>query len=329
MNRREALRLLGTTGLAAACGGPRRALAAGCRAAERLGAGSGHHAFRVGALRCLALADGRFTYPVRSLFADVAPAELAAALGAGGAPPTQLVTPYTCLLVDTGTHRVLVDTGAGDLARHAAAVMPGVDHAATATGLLAANLRAAGVAPADVDTVIVTHAHPDHVGGTLDADGALTFPNARYFVAAAEWDFWFSDAAAGRAAASMVDAARRNLAALRGRVTLVDEDAAIVPGIAAIAAPGHTPGHLALEIASGAERLYHVADAVLTPHHLAHPAWRPVFDLDAAGAARSKGALFDRAAGEGALVFGHHLPPFPGLGRVTRERDGWGWHPTV
>jgi glyoxylase-like metal-dependent hydrolase (beta-lactamase superfamily II) len=315
MNRRQALQLLGSAGLAAALGVPRRV-----RAAD-----AGHHAFRVGALRCVALSDGRFNYPVRSLFADVGPAELAAAVGAA----TQLATPYTCLLVDTGAHRVLVDTGAGEIGRHAAAVMPGVDHATTVTGALVANLRAAGVDPADVDTVIVTHAHPDHVGGTLDAAGALTFPNAHYYVAAAEWAFWRSNAAAARAPASMVDAARRNLDALRGRVTLVDEDARIVPGITALATPGHTPGHLALALSSGRDRLYHAADAALSPLHLSHPTWHPVFDLDPARALASKRALFDRAAEEGALVFGHHLPPFPALGRVRREGAGWRWMPVA
>ena len=86
------------------------------------------------------------------------------------------MTPYTCLFIDTGEHRVMVDTGAGDLGAHAADVFPGLDQSTSVTGLLPENLRAAGIRPLEIDTVIITHAHPDHVGGTLDETGELVFP---------------------------------------------------------------------------------------------------------------------------------------------------------
>jgi glyoxylase-like metal-dependent hydrolase (beta-lactamase superfamily II) len=116
----------------------------------------------------------------------------------------------------------------------------------------------------------------------------------------------------------MVGTARRNLEPLEGRLTLVEGDSEIVPGIHAIAAFGHTPGHIALSIASAGERLIHVSDAVLYPLHLDHPEWTPIFNMLPEQASHSKRELFDLASDEEALVFAHHFPPFPSLGRVRK-----------
>jgi glyoxylase-like metal-dependent hydrolase (beta-lactamase superfamily II) len=195
------------------------------------------------------------------------------------------------------------------------------------TGKLLGNLQALGLQPSDIDTVVITHAHPDHVGGTLDEAGGLVFPDAHYFIAKAEWDFWSSDAAATRAPASMVNIARHNLAPLHDRLTMIADGGEIVPGIQAIATPGHTPGHIALSIASDGQQLLHISDVVLYPLHLEYPEWVPVFDIAPEQAANSKQRIFDRAAAEQALVFGHHFPPFPNLGYVHKLETGWQWQP--
>lgn len=101
-----------------------------------------------------------------------------------------------------------------------------------------------------------------------------------------------------------------------------------MPGITAIAAPGHTPGHMALSIASKGKQLIHIGDAVLHPLHLEHPNWLPIFDWCPNKAAQTKQRLFDRASQEEALVFAHHLSPFPNLGHVIRQKTGWSWQPT-
>jgi glyoxylase-like metal-dependent hydrolase (beta-lactamase superfamily II) len=288
---------------------------------------SGTYRFAVGAFQCVSISDGAFNYPLEAFFANVPRERVEDILQRHNLPTDRITTPYTCLFVDTGRHRVLIDTGAGNLAAVAPMMFPSIDHATTVTGTFLRNLEAAGIDRTTVDTVIITHAHPDHVGGTLDDDGSLLFANAQYVVPGDEWEFWMSEAATERAPGPMVDIARRNLGAMRDRLALVDDGAEVVPGIRVIAAAGHTPGHVALAISSDREQLLHISDVVLYPLHLEHPEWVPVFDILPEEAAASKQRIFDRAAQEGALVFAHHFPPFPNLGHVAKQEPGWQWQP--
>ncbi len=288
---------------------------------------AGIYPFSLGRFHCLSLRDGALNYPLESFFSNVPRQEVVEVLRQNHLPTDYITTPYTCLFVDTGQHRVLIDTGAGNLGAGASKMFPNIDHTTTVTGELLGNLAAAGIEASTVDTVIVTHAHPDHIGGTLDARGKLLYGDAHYFVPRAEWEFWTATTAANQAPASMVDIARRNLEPMRERLTLVEDGEEIVPGIRVVATPGHTPGHIALEIGSDDETLLHISDVVLHPLHLEHPDWRPVFDLQPDEAAASKRRTFDRAAAEELLVFAHHFPPFPNLGRVRKYDRGWQWEP--
>jgi glyoxylase-like metal-dependent hydrolase (beta-lactamase superfamily II) len=208
--------------------------------------GAGSFRFGVGDFECVSVNDGALNYPPESFFANVPLERVEEALRERNLPTAQIMTPYTCLFIATGEHRVMVDTGAGDLGAHAADVFPGLDHSTSVTGPLPENLRAAGIGPSEIDTVIITHAHPDHIGGTLDETGGLVFPNAHYFISEEEWDFWTSDAATTKAPAVMVNTARQNLEPLKERLTFIEDSSEIVPGVRAIATFGHTRTHHAV-----------------------------------------------------------------------------------
>jgi glyoxylase-like metal-dependent hydrolase (beta-lactamase superfamily II) len=285
--------------------------------------GTGTFRVEIGEFECVSLSDGALNYPPDSFFSNTPLERVEEALRERNLPTVQVMTPYTCLFVDTGEYRVLVDAGAGDLGAHAARMFPGLDHSTSVTGLLLENLRAAGIEPSEIDTVIITHAHPDHVGGMLNEEGRLVFGDARYFISQEEWDFWNSDDALAKAPTYMVYTTRRNLNPLEDRLTFVGDASEIVPGVRAVATFGHTPGQMALSIVSGGERLLHVSDAVLYPLHLEFPEGTPVFDMLPAQASASKRRIFDLAAEENALVFAHHFPPFPNLGHVRKEHQRW------
>jgi glyoxylase-like metal-dependent hydrolase (beta-lactamase superfamily II) len=273
-----------------------------------------NYPFQLGSFECLALSDGSWDYPIRNLFANVRADRVKEALRRNNLPIDYVTTPYTFLCINTGEQQVLVDMGAGD-------------RLAPRTGKLPHNLRASGIEPSEIDSVIITHAHPDHVGGALDEVGQPRYAKADYTISRSEWEFWLSEASAAKAPRRFVDVARRNLGPLRDRLTLVEGEADIVPGIRVIPAPGHTPGHLVVEVTSGKALLLYISDTVVHPLHLEHPTWQPIYDLEPESAAISKRRIFDRAAAENALVMGQHLPPFPSLGTVVKHGRGWKWQP--
>jgi len=273
--------------------------------------------FKVGRFACLAVSDGSYDYPPAALFANAPVRTVRRELRRLGVTSPVVTTPYTFLLVETGRQRVLVDLGAGPLA--------------PTTGKLAANLAAAGYRPDDIDCILITHAHPDHVGGALDEKGALRFPRSRYFVSRREWDFWFSDEAA-KVAWDHIDftsIARRSLAPMEPRLALVDAETEFLPGVTMRDAAGHTPGHVVITFRSDGAKLVYVADTVLFPLHLEHPGWKPVFDLDPRQAEASKRKIFDVAAAEDWLVMAQHFPPFPSIGHIEKRGRGWRWKPVT
>ena len=274
----------------------------------------GSYRFQLGEFECVSLSDGSLDYRLESFFANVPIDRIQEALRQRNLPIDYITTPYTYLYVNTGDHRVLVDMGAG--------------HLGPRTGKLTHNMKAAGVKPAEIDTVIITHAHPDHIGGTFDDEGKPVYPNAHYFIWKQEWDFWFSDDAVNKTPEMFVTVARENLEPIRDRVTLLyDAGSQIVPGVRAVPAPGHTPGNIVVQFASAGERLYYIGDTVLHPLHLEFPDWIPIYDILPEQAAASKHAIFDQAAEEESLVIGQHFPPFPSLGYVVKREEGWQWQP--
>lgn len=272
-----------------------------------------YYRFQLGESECVSLCDGSVDYELESMVANAPRSDVVAALRAHGLPTEVITTPYANLCVDAGEHKVLVDMGAGDLA--------------PTTGRLLESMHNAGITPADIDAVFITHAHPDHVGGALNAEGEPVFANANYFICKAEWDFWFSDEAMVRPGEWFADYARRNLAPLKEKMVLLEREDEILPGVSVLFAPGHTPGHMVVSFASDGERLLCAGDTVLHPLHLDHPDWLPTFDILPEPAAASKQRIFDLAASTGSLVLGQHFPPFPNLGHVAKKEIGWKWQP--
>ena len=279
----------------------------------------GSHRFQVGSISCTVLSDGYYSYPTSWFFPNADPADLARDLASHHLPGDDVLSPYTCLLIETGRHIVLVDTGAGENSR--------------TSGAIQARLEMAGVRPKDVDTVILTHAHADHIGGAIDLCGRPAFPNARYVLSELEWEFWTgvrTDLSALRvpdAARQAINSlARRCLGVLRHQIEPIDREIEVVPGVVAIPAPGHTPGHLAVLIASEGQQLLNLGDAAVHPLHLEHPSWQNGFDLAADLALVTRRRLMERAVAGDMHLMAFHFP-FPSIGRVAAGNGGWLWTP--
>lgn len=282
--------------------------------------------FKVGAFECIAVSDGTLTYtppafppPAALLFGNAPRESLEQALLQHNIRPehwTEWISPYNCLLVKKDDHRVLVDTGAGNLAPN--------------TGRLLMNLKAEGIEPEEIDMVILTHCHPDHIGGIISDKGKLTFANARYAIWKEEWDFWTSEEAEEKldehVREVLLSFTRKNLSPIKDRLVPIERESEILPGIRAVPASGHTPGQMALVISSEEERLMYISDTVLHPIHMEQPEWCAAVDFDPDQVVATRRRVLNWAAAEKALVLAFHFA-FPGLGHIIPKGNGWAWQP--
>jgi len=276
------------------------------------------YSFKVGNLECLAISDGDFFMSHHQVFPNTQISLVEQLLRKNGIEPGEIPTTATCLLIRTGDELILIDTGFG------------VDFAPT-TGKLIENLQAEGIKPADIDMVIVSHAHLDHMGGNADVEGKPIFPKARYIVTKEDWNFWtwepnLADLPQDRFTQAQIAAVRKNLLPIQDRFDAIDYGTEILPGIKVMAAPGHTPGHTVLDISSDNERLLCTFDVAHFPFQLEQPDWYFSGDIDKEQAVITRHEVLNGASADKVLVMASHFP-FPGLGYIMKDGETWTWQP--
>jgi glyoxylase-like metal-dependent hydrolase (beta-lactamase superfamily II) len=261
-------------------------------------------AFKIGELAAIALRDGVIELPNDNQVFGVGlePEDVAAVLSAANLPTDQLQLSLQPLLVKTADRVLLFDAGAGTL------FGPG-------TGKIAAALAEAGVDPQSVTDIFISHSHGDHVGGVVNAQGALAFPNATIHLSKPEWDHLSGQEKMGAL-----------VTAMKPKVDAFAPGAELISGvIKAVEIKGHTPGHSGYRISSGADSLLYVGDAV---HHyvvsVQKPEWTISFDGDNAIATASRMNLINELAASGQRVYAVHFP-FPGLGKMEKRGEGAVW----
>jgi glyoxylase-like metal-dependent hydrolase (beta-lactamase superfamily II) len=278
--------------------------------------------FQVGSFSCIAIQDDAPPYPIGMFLTNVDKERYEPEMLQRGEDPQNIELPYTCIFIDTGRERLLVDTGIG------------VDSSRPTQGRLLPLLRAEGIDPHEIGTVILSHGHSDHIGGTLSPAGQPAFPNARYVMFRKDWNFWMSNPSLAELPVDesfkkgMLASAQKNLPGVQAQLDLVDPDTQIVPGIMAIAAFGHSPGQMGLDISSAGHRLLFVADAIVHPLHLEYPEAIGMTDHRPSQMVETRIKLLEKAAREKSLVSTSHFA-FPGLGYVTPKGNRWEWRATV
>ncbi|MBK1634137.1 MBL fold metallo-hydrolase [Rhodovulum adriaticum] len=295
LTRRQALAAGAAVPLAAAMGSPARA------AAPMMGAGMApYHRFRLGGFEVTTLLAGTRTVPEpQKIFGlNVTPETFAAASAAAMIPTDKAQFFFTPTVVNTGSDLILFDTGLNPA---------GITDA----------LAAAGYSPDQVDKVVITHMHGDHIGG-LSGEAGETFANAAYYTGATEFDAWDMSGNEG------FEAKVRPLA---DKTTFLDDGGAVASGVTAMAAFGHTPGHMAYMLESDGAQL--VLGADFANHYvwsLAHPEWEVLYDRDKEMAAATRKRMLGMMAADKVPFIGYHMP-FPGIGFVEARDSGYRYVP--
>jgi glyoxylase-like metal-dependent hydrolase (beta-lactamase superfamily II) len=276
--------------------------------------------FKLGAFELTAVSDGPLqTGPAAGgLFTETTKEDMAKVLADNFLPADTVAMEQNALVVNTGNQLVLIDTGMG------AFKMMGND-----SGRLITNLKAAGINPADVDAILLTHAHADHCFGLVAADGSRVFPNAQVYITQADYDFWTDEAKVSHPQiGQFVAATRKHLMPQRERIAFIKDEQEVVPGIQAIAAPGHTVGHVAFMVTSQSQSICNVGD--LVHHHiisLATPRKEFAYDTDGKLGVTSRLKALDMLAGLKIPLIAYHFP-WPGIGYVGRQNDAYRYFPS-
>jgi glyoxylase-like metal-dependent hydrolase (beta-lactamase superfamily II) len=284
----------------------------------------GFYRYKIGDIEVTAVNDGTASRPVEGFIRNAELSQVQTALQEAFMPKDNLTLTFNALVLNQGGRLTLIDTGNGDMG-------------AATSGRFMENFRAAGFDPAQVNTVVISHFHGDHINGLRRKDGTAMFPNAEVMVPAPEWAFWMDDARMNQAPDAMKGAfqgARRVFGPIAQNVKRYDMDKEIVPGLTSVAAFGHTPGHTAFMLSSGNGKLMIMSDVTNHPAlFVRNPDWSAVFDMDADQARSTRRRMLDMAATERAQVAFYHAP-FPATGYIAKDGNGFQfvpvqWNPTV
>lgn len=306
----------------------RRQMLAGAAAAAVVGAAPAHakapmlstqappfYRFKLGSIEATVVSDGPLSIgdPVRT-FRGPTPEEVGKMMTDHFLPKDNVVLDQNALVINTGDKLAVFETGMSSVKR------------TEAMGRLAANLKLAGIDPKDIDAVIPTHAHIDHIGGIVTTDGTRNFPNAQIYIAQSDLEYWTDEKRFGTPAEGSARAAIKNLVPNRDRIVFYSDGKEVIPGVQAMATPGHTIGHTCFVINSGGKSLFLTGDLM---HHvilIERPQMEVAFDTDPKQGVQTRIKAMDMLATQRMLTLVYHLP-WPGLGHFAKRGDGFHFEP--
>ncbi len=311
MSRRD---FVASTALAAALGLNARLVVSPAFAQKTADPAKPFVTYKIGTAEVTAIYDGIWEKPHDPAFiANASVEDVKAAMVKAGLPADFVSIPFTVAVVRTGGKTILCDAGTGGQVQPTA-------------GKFLANMKAAGIDAAKIDTILISHFHPDHIFGLMEKEtNKPVFPNAEIVVSDAEYKFWTDPAVIDRLPEARKGLARRIQAVFPGwkNIRQVEGEPEVAPGIRFVSAPGHTPGHRAFHLSSGSSQLMISNDTAYVPALVAaNPGWRGVYDQDGATAEASRRKLLDRVIADKMMICGYHFP-FPGAGTIAKDGAGY------
>jgi glyoxylase-like metal-dependent hydrolase (beta-lactamase superfamily II) len=272
--------------------------------------------FKLGTAEATIVSDG--TLPLgdpHASFKGLTAQEMDKQLADNFLPANNAVLEQNVLILNTGDRLVLFDTGMGSAK----------DFGPT-TGKLLATMKQAGIDPKDIDAVVMSHAHIDHCGGCVGDDGKPNFPNAQFYITQADVDFW-TDESKAKGFPTFLAQARKNLLPIRDRTVFIKDQQEFLPGIQAIAAPGHTVGHTIFMINAGGQSLCYIGDLTHHPVLLMEkPLTEFAYDTDPKQAAQTRVKMLTMLAANKTPILAYHFA-WPGIGHVAKQGDGFRYYP--
>jgi len=303
-----------STAMAAALGLNARLAVSPAFAQKTADPAKGFVTYTEGAAEVTALYDGIWEKPHDPAFiANASVEDVKAAMVKAGLPADFVSIPFTVLVIKTGGKTIMCDSGTGGQVQPTA-------------GKLAANMKAAGIDPAKIETILISHCHPDHIFGLMEKDtNKPVYPNAELIISDVEYKFWTDPAVIDRLPEARKGLARRIQAVFPTwkNIRQVEGEPEVAPGIRLVSSPGHTPGHRAFHLSSGSNQLMISNDTAYVPALVvANPGWHGQYDQNAAMAEESRRKLLDRVIADKIMICGYHFP-FPGAGTIGKDGAGY------